>query len=156
MKKTIAYCMLLTLVAVQAATALDIGPFGSISDHKDGDAVLGAGLLFLPESLPMEFRGTFYERSDRGSLRACPVDVGMAFGLTRFESIDLVGVFGGSYYFVDANGYSTDNEFGWYAGGRLEFDANEDIALFGEVLYRGADLDDADFSGFTFNVGVLF
>jgi hypothetical protein len=156
MKKIIVGCMLLTLAVVQTATALDVGVFASRWDHKDGDAVWGGGVLFLPASLPMEFRGTFYERSDTGQLQASPLDVGFAFGLTRFESVNISAVVGGSYYLVDAKGYSPDNEFGWYAGGRIEFSVHQDYAVFGEALYRGADLDNADFSGVAFNLGILF
>lgn len=156
MKKIIAGCILLTLVIVQTATAWDIGSFVSLSDHNDGDAVWGAGVLFLPESLPMEFRGTFYERSNVGKLQASPLDVGLAFGLTRFENVKFSAVGGGSYYLVDAKGYSPDNEFGWYIGGRAEFSVHQNYSLFGEALYRDAELDDADFSGFTFNLGILF
>lgn len=156
MKKLIVGCMLLTLAVVQTATAMDIGVFASRWDQKDGSGVWGAGVLLLPASLPMEIRGTFYERSDTGKLQASPLDVGLALGLTRFEKIKLSGVVGGSYYFVDAKGYSTDNEFGWYAGGRIEVSTMNDFAVFGEALYRGAKFDDVDFSGVTFNLGVLF
>ena len=156
MKKLIVGCMLLTLAVVQTTTALDIGPFASYWSHKDGDAVMGGGVLLLPASLPLEIRGTFYERSDTGKLMASPLDVGLTFGLTRYEKVKLSLAFGGSYYWVDAKRSSPDNEFGWYAGGRFEVSTNEDIAVFGEVLYRGADLDDADFSGVTFNLGILF
>lgn len=156
MKKIIAGCMLLTLVAFHTATAGDIGVFASYSDHEDGDAVWGGGVLYLPASLPLEFRGTFYERSDTGQLQASPLDIGLAFGLTRYESVKFSLMGGGSYYLVDAKGSSPDDEFGWYFGGRAEFSLEENYALFGEVLYRGADLDDADFSGVTFNLGILF
>jgi hypothetical protein len=156
MKKLIVGCMLLTLAVVQTATALDIGPFASYWNHKDGDAVMGGGVLLLPATLPIEIRGTFYERSDRGQLQVSPLDVGLALNLTRYESVKLSLIGGGSYYWVDGKGYSPDNEFGWYAGGRVEVSTNQDIAVFGEALYRGAKLDYADFSGVTFNLGILF
>ena len=156
MKKLVIGCMLLTLAVVQTATALDVGLFASRWDHKDGDAVWGGGVLFLPATLPMEIRGTFYERSDYHTLQASPLDVGLALGLTRFDSVKFTGVGGGSYYWVDAKGSSPDNEFGWYAGGRIEVSTHEKYAVFGEALYRGAKLDDADFSGVTFNLGILF
>ncbi len=156
MKKIIAGCMLLTLVAVQAATALDIGVFGSYWDHKDGNGVWGAGVLLLPASLPIEFRGTFYERSNIESLQISPVDVGLALGLTRLEKVKLSGAVGGSYYFVDAKSSSPDNDFGWYAGGRIEVPVQQNYVVFGEVLYRGIKLDYIDFSGVTFNLGLLF
>ena len=155
MKKLIVGCMVITLV-VQTAAAFDIGVFASRWHHKDGDAVWGAGVLLLPESLPLELRGTFYERSDTGELQASPLDIGFAFGLTRFERVKASAVGGGSYYFVDAKGSSPDNEFGWYAGGRVEFDAHRNFGVFGEALYRGARLDDADFSGASLNLGILF
>ena len=156
MKKMIAGCILLMFAVVQTATAWDIGPFASLWNHEDGDAVWGGGVLLLPESLPMEIRGTFYERSDTGTLQASPLDVGLAFGLTRFDSVNFSAVGGASYYWIDADDSSDDNEFGWYVGGRVEFSFHQDYALLGEALYRGAELDDADFSGFTFNLGILF
>ena len=148
--------MLLMLTVVQTATALDIGLFASRWSHKDGDAVWGGGVLLLPASLPMEIRGTFYERSDTGRLQASPIDVGFSFGLTRLEKAKISVMGGGSYYWVDSSGYSPDNEFGWYAGARIEVYTHEDFAVFGEALYRGAKLDHADFSGAAFNLGILF
>ena len=156
MKKIIAGCMLLTLVVVQSAAALDVGVFASRWHHKDGDAVWGAGVLLLPASLPMEIRGTFYERSDTGKLLASPLDIGFAFGLTRLETVKISAAGGGSYYFVDAKSYTPDNEFGWYAGGRVEVAAHSRFGVFGEALYRGARLDDANFSGVSLNLGILF
>ncbi len=156
MKKLIVGCIVLTLAVVQTATAWDVGVFASRWSHKDGDAVWGGGVLLLPESLPMEIRGTYYERSDTGNLQASPLDVGLAFGLTRSDRFSLSAVGGASYYWVDAKGYSPDNEFGWYVGGRVEFSAHQRVEVFGEALYRGAKLDDADFSGATFNLGILF
>jgi hypothetical protein len=156
MKKIIAGCIMLALAVGQTVTAMDIGAFVSHWSHEDGDAVWGAGVLLLPASLPMEIRGTFYERSDTGKLQASPVDIGLALGLTRYESVSFSAVGGGSYYWIDAKGYSPDNEIGWYIGGRVEFGTNQDYAVFGEVLYRGASFDHADFSGATFNLGILF
>ena len=156
MKKVIVSCVLLTLAVVQTASALDVGVFASRWSHKDGDATWGGGLLLLPASLPIEMRGTFYERSDTGQIQVSPVDLGFAFSLTRFDSLRLSLVGGVSYFWVDAKGSSPDNEFGWYGGGRMEFDVQTGLAVFGEALYRGADLDDADFSGATFNIGILF
>ncbi len=156
MKKILASCVLLSLVVVQTATALDVGPFASRWHHKDGDAVWGGGVLLLPATLPIEFRGTFYERSDTGTLQASPFDFGLAFGLTRFESFKIFASGGGSYYLVDAKRSSPDNKFGWYAGGRVEVPTQQNFAVFGEALYRGVKLDDADFSGFSFQLGILF
>ncbi len=156
MKKPIVGCMLLALAVVHTATALDIGPFASYWNHKDGDAVWGAGVLLLPASLPLEMRGTFYERSDTGTVQASPLDVGLALGLTRFEKVKLSAVGGGSYYWVDAKGSSLDNEFGWYIGGRMEVAVQQSYVVFGEALYRGVKLDHVDFSGVTFNLGFMF
>ena len=147
---------LLTLAFVQIASAWNVGLFASHWSHKDGDAVWGAGVLLLPEIVPVEVRGTFYERSDTGTLQASPIDVGLALNLTRFERGRISAVGGASYYWMDAKGSSPDNEFGWYAGGRIEFAPHQQYGLFGEALYRGAKLDDADFSGVTFNLGILF
>ncbi len=156
MKKFIVGCMLLALAFVQTAPALDIGVFASHWSHQDGGSVWGAGVLLLPDSLPMEIRGSFYESSDTGTLQASPLDVGFAFGMTRFDNLKLSLVGGASYYWVDADDYSPDDEFGWYAGGRIEYTVQDNFDVFGEVLYRGVDIDFADFSGITFNLGMLF
>ena len=155
MKKLIVTCMLVTLAVVQTATAWDVGVFASHWSNKDRGDVWGGGVLLLPTALPMELRATFYERSDTG-LRASPLDAGLTYGLTWSDSITLAVAGGASYYWVDGKGYSPDNEFGWYAGGRIAYSDRQRVAIFGEALYRGAKLDDADLSGVTFNLGILF
>lgn len=156
MRKFMLGLVLLAFAAAQVASALDIGVFGSHWDRKDGDAVWGGGVLLVTESLPLEFRATLYESSTAAKIQANPIDLGLAFGLTRLEKVKITAIGGGSYYWVDARRSSPDNEFGWYVGGRLEVTAPSNFSGFGELMYRGAKLDVADFSGVTVNIGILF
>ncbi len=156
MKKIMIGFVLLTLVSAQVAGAWNVGVFGSRWDHKDGDAVWGGGVLVLPESLPLEFRATLYEHSSRGRLQANPLDFGLALGLTRMDKVSVTAIGGGTHYWVDAKHSSPDNKFGWYVGGRVEVTTPHNFSGFGELMYRGAKLDDADFSGPTLNLGILF
>ncbi len=156
MKKLMMGFVVLMVASVQVASAIDIGAFGSHWNHKDGDSVWGGGVLLLVESLPIEVRATYYDSATGAKIEAHPIDVGLAFGLTRLESVNITAIGGASYYLVDADNSSPDNEFGWYIGARLEFTASSNYKVFGELMYRGADLDIADFSGATVNVGLLF
>ncbi len=156
MRKLMLGCVMLVLASVQVAGAWNIGVFGSYWDQKDGDSVWGGGVLLLPESLPLEFRATLYERSTPAKVQANPLDIGLAFGLTRLDKVKASLIGGASYYWVDAKHASLDNEFGWYIGGRLEVTASRDYSVFGELIYRGVKLDNPDFSGTTLNIGVLF
>lgn len=158
MKTHLAVCSALLIMGASAVQAIDIGVLGSYWNQRDGDEALGVGVLLLPVTLPIEFRGTFYERSSAGNLRASPVDFGLALRLNRAQALRLSGVGGGSYYFLDADGSTSDNEFGWYAGGRVELSVQGGTSVFGEVLYRGADLDKprVDLSGVAINIGLLF
>ncbi len=156
MRKLMMGFVLLALASVQVASAIDIGAFGSYWDHKDGDAVWGGGVLILVETLPIEVRATYYESATGAKIEAHPIDVGLAVGLTRLDSVNITAIGGGTYYLVDARNSSPDNEFGWYIGARLEFTAPGAYKVFGEVMYRGADLDVADFSGAAINIGLLF
>ncbi len=158
MNKYLVVLLGLLIAGVPSARGLDVGVLGSYWNQRDGDEALGVGVLLLPVTLPIEFRGTFHERSAARNLRASPLDFGLALRLNRANALRLSGVGGGSYYFLDADGSTSDNEFGWYAGGRVELSVQGGTSVFGEVLYRGADLDKprVDLSGVAINIGLLF
>ncbi len=156
MRKMMLGCVLLVLASAQAASALDIGVFGSRWSHKEGEAVWGGGVLLLAESLPLELRATYYESATPAKIEAHPLDFGLAIGLTRLDTVNVTAIGGGTYYWINAKHSSPDNEFGWYAGGRVEVTAPRDYTVFGELIYRGANLDVADFRGLTINIGLLF
>jgi len=105
---------------------------------------------------PCSVSGTYYESATPAKITAHPLDFGLAIGLTRLDTVNITAIGGGTYFWVDAKGSSPDNEFGWYIGGRVEVSAPRDYTVFGELIYRGADLDVADFSGVTINIGLLF
>ncbi len=163
MKKLFVGCLALVLMGalVPVARAWDIGVFGSYWDQKDSGSAWGAGVLFLPEMLPLEFRGTWYERSSAAKVRAIPLDAGLGLRLTRGEKVSVTAVGGVSYYLLDIKGASPDNEFGWYAGGRVEVTPARDsraFSMFGEVLYRGVNMDEPrlKLNGLAMQIGVLF
>jgi len=156
MRKLVLGFVVLALASAQAASAWEIGVFGSGWDRKDGDAVWGGGVLLLTESLPLEFRATIYERSTAAKIQANPLDFGLALGLTRLDTVKVTAIGGGSYYWVDAKHGSSDNKFGWYAGGRLEVDTPHNVSAFGELMYRGVKPGGADFRGATVNIGIIF
>ncbi|HMP90574.1 MAG TPA: hypothetical protein PJ991_10255 [Kiritimatiellia bacterium] len=145
----------LLCASVQAG---QIGAFGSYWNQRDGDEAMGGGISYLFATLPLELRGTYYERSSARNVRASPIDFGLNLILTRGKGVNATALAGASYYFVDVPNGSVDNEFGWYLGGRMEMAVQGGTVLFGELLYRGADLDDANvnLSGIAINIGILF
>lgn len=146
------------VMSVSVVHAMDIGLFGSYWEPKDDDGLWGGGVLFLPSSIPLEVRGTYYESSSTHELEAIPVDVGLSFQFTQFEKVNVFAVGGGSYYILDHSDRDIDNEFGWYAGGRLELKGPKGNAIILEAFYRGIEIDDPDldFSGWAFNAGISF
>lgn len=159
MKKQLIILIIAMAMCTSALNAMSPGLFGSLWNQRDDDDALGAGVLLLPSTLPLEFRATYYERSSDHKLRAIPLDFGLNFVLTRIDTVVVTAVGGGTYYILDRKNASEDNEFGWYAGGRLELPLHRTgNALFGELLYRGADFDNPNlnFSGVTINLGFIF
>ncbi|MDZ4200243.1 MAG: hypothetical protein U1E27_13275 [Kiritimatiellia bacterium] len=159
MKKRIVGCLLVMWVGAiaPAAMALDFGVFGSLWHQKDGDDVPGVGILLLPETVPMEFRATWYERAN-GRVRANPIDIGLTLALTRKDALRVTAVGGGSLYLLDIRGASSDTQFGLYVGARFEFSTQNNITVFGEAMFRGVDLDDPNLnlSGPSIQIGILF
>jgi len=159
MKSMVIIALAAVSVCIPMTNAMDIGVFGSYWDPKDDDEVWGGGVLLLPGSLPIEIRGTYYEKSSTHELESIPVDVGLNFQFTRNDKLNVTAVGGASYYFLDISDRDLDNEFGWYAGARISLNGPRGNALFGEAIYRGADFDEdvkLDFSGWAFNVGFIF
>ena len=160
MKRILAMVMLLGALFVARAEAVDLGVFGAYWSQKDADEVFGAGATLAFDDLPIEVRGTWFDQSSGthyGDLTVIPVDAGLVIHLIN-EEVRLAVIGGGSYFIFDADGDVPDNEWGWYAGGRLEVPLSGGADLFGDVMYRGAELNDSDIdlSGISVDVGFLF
>ncbi|MCF7837750.1 MAG: porin family protein [Candidatus Marinimicrobia bacterium] len=153
----------LCMVALTGTATLGagIGLFGSHWDPDEADDALGAGVSVNFDTVPLELRATFYPDVSvpgAGDSLLIPIDLGLAVNLSRSESFDIYLGAGGSYGIIDADHGDPDNEFGWYALGRLEVPLQRRMNVFGTIMYRGLEFDDigADLSGLVFNVGLIF
>jgi hypothetical protein len=160
MKTVLVFVALMAGMAA-VAQAVDFGVFGSYWSPKDGDDAFGGGGSIHFATVPLELRASvFPDTSIRGGgdTLLVPIDFGLAVNLTRSEKMGLYVGAGGSYYFIDADRGDPDNQFGWYALGRLEVPIQGSMAVFGDVMYRGVEFEDidADLSGVAFSVGVIF
>jgi hypothetical protein len=158
MKKIWASVAAAMVMGATTAWAGNLGAFGSFWNQKDGDNVAGGGVVFKVARL-VEVHGAYYEDSTvpgLGDLQAVPIDGGLSFDFANLDKINLVAGGGATYYLLDSDDVEVDDDWGWYALGRLELKGKRTAALFGEVLYRWAELDNVDLGGMTFNVGVLF
>ena len=160
MKKLILFAVL--IVGMAAATqAADFGVFGSYWNPKDGDAAFGGGGSIHLATFPLEMRATVFPSTSiqgGGDTLLVPIDIGLAVNLTRSKKVDVYVGAGGSYYFIDADHGNPDNQFGWYALGRVEVPVKGSMNVFGDVMYRGIEFEDidADLSGVACSVGVIF
>ena len=154
--------LVVLIVGMAAATqAADLGVFGSYWNPREGDSAYGGGGSIYFDTSPLELRATVFPDTSiqgRGDALLLPIDLGLAVNLTRSQKADVYLGVGGSYYFIDADQGDPDNQFGWYALGRLEVPIQDSMSVFGDIMYRGVEFEDidADLSGVTFSVGVIF
>ncbi len=159
--------VLLISLSGSSAFAIDLYGFGSYWDQKDSDGVWGGGLgLSLPlftEHLRLDGRAYGFENNDigrDGDLTLTPFDLGLQVHILPSASVDPYLLGGVSYIYVDSDRFDIDSKVSGYVG--LGLDVNLGIPLiklFGEAIYRAAELDrkigeDIDASGFTGNVGL--
>ena len=160
MKKVILFVT--WVVGMAAATqAVDFGVFGSYWNPKDGDDAFGGGGSVHFATVPLELRASVFPDTSiqgGGDTLLVPIDFGLAVNLTRSQKVDLYVGAGGSHYFIDADHGDPDNQFGWYALGRVEVPVKGNLNVFGDVMYRGIEFEDidADLSGIAASVGVIF
>src|SRR5262245_19958352 len=173
MKKAI-----LALVVVLAAAAVtatpsyagSIGVYGSYWDGNDVGSSYGAGVRLgfdMFKWLGLEFHGTYYSDftqeidSNDFELTALPVDGGLRINLFGESKFNLYFGAGVTYYFMDTNLGSVDDEFTYYGEGGVEF-GSKNTKFFAELLWRDLDTtvddpsgdDDIDFSGISANAGI--
>ena len=168
--KAVIFIFLISIVFCGSqASAIDLYGFGSYWDKKyiDGDwgGGIGLSLPLFTEHLRLDGRAYYFGDSDvgsgNGSLGFIPFDLGLQVHILPSGSVDPYVLGGVSYLYVDnSNGLDTDSEFSGYVGGGLDVDLGSSLVkLFGEVLYRFAEVDGfrdnkIDVSGFTGNIGI--
>lgn len=151
---------LMVVLAVQTASAFDFGLHGSWWDPSDADEAFGPGLRMLADTVPVEFRASYYGDVDvKGgpSLDIIPIEAGLVLGLDRIEALDLALGGGVSYHILDADHGDVDNEFGWYGTFHVEIPLEGTLSIFAELMYRGVEVGDvnADLDGSVINVGII-
>lgn len=188
MKRTMLAIAALPLLALGSAHAG--GSFGvaaSYWDTKDADKSAGGGIEWasqLGRVLDYEFRASYFEQLDdepldvlfdgdspfETGIKALPVDLGLRFNFARdavtFHPYASVGA---SYYFLDSDFGSLDDEIGWYGGLGTAIGDGQGVDFFAQLLYRSlegtADISeigddafqdrlDVDLSGVGVNAGV--
>ena len=119
--------------------------------------------------LELEFHGTEYPRfkSEVGlqniDVKALPVDGGLRFNFLPTAPFNPYVGAGASYYFLDSNQGSIDNQTGWYGEAGLDI-GGKNARFFAEVMWRKMDTTislssfdtDAKFDGVVGNAGVTW
>ena len=140
--------------ATHAGSSFAVG--GSYWDTEDADESAGGGIQFAFQMTPLldfETRASYFrELSDEPldqlfdgdspfdtGLRAIPVEIGLRLNFARdAASFRPYASAGGSYYILDSEFGSLDDEYGWYAGFGTSIGGGN-VAFFAEVLYRKAE-----------------
>ena len=153
------------------ASAIDLYGYGSYWSKQDADGSWGAGVgLALPlftEHLRLDGRAHFFSDSDTGivyeDVTTIPFDLGLQVHFLPYGKVDPYLLGGISYLYVDSSSeVDLDSKFGGYIGAGIDVSLGTSLLkLFGEALYRFAELDgvleeDIDVGGFTGNVGLKF
>lgn len=156
------------LLPAQTLYALDLFANGSYWEKDDADGTwgigLGAALPLFSEHLRLDGRFYLFESTDAGEddLDLIPLDFGLQIHILPDKELDPYILGGISYIYADADRSDVDSEFGGYLGAGLDFQLTSNLKLFGELLYRSAEVtsefgkfdEDIDISGFTANTGL--
>lgn len=116
-------------------------------DEDNLDSTTGGGAkLTLGDTVGLEIRGSYF---DDDFVQWLPVDAGLILSLPLGDSPVSLYVDGGAtWYFLDSDLGDIDDELGWYAGGGVEVNLADNLALFAEAQYRSLEYtafgDDAD------------
>jgi hypothetical protein len=168
--------LLLLLVSAPAA-ALDISVFASYWETDDVGSSLGfGGRVGFGERMQFQAAVSWYDTLEEDLLGAIevvsfetdvdviPVDLGVAFFLRRGGGIYVGG--GASYYLLDSDQLSLDDEVGYYLLAGIQFSNFFIEAMLREVegTAEGVDLPDfdtssrvdLDLSGTSFRLGWRF
>ncbi|MDF3130768.1 hypothetical protein P0Y35_16275 [Kiritimatiellaeota bacterium B1221] len=137
-------CILASAFGISHVSAQGLGVYGSYWDPNEGGDVMGIGLHLRggEELLYYEIRATYFEdiSEDTGretnDFEVIPVDIGLGLQHDITERVNLYGGGGLSYYFLDSQIGSFDDEVGYYfqVGSNLEL--NESFGLFAEAVFR--------------------
>lgn len=153
------------------ASAIDLYGYGSYWSKQDADGSWGAGIgLAIPlftEHLRLDGRAHFFSDSDTGivykNVTMIPFDLGLQLHILPSAKVDPYLLGGVSYLYVDtSDNLDLDSKFSGYVGAGLDVPLGTSLVkLFGEALYRFAELDgilgdSIDVGGFTGNVGIKF
>ena len=153
------------------ASAIDLYGYGSYWGKQDTDGSWGAGVgLAIPlftEHLRLDGRAHFFSDSDAGivyeDVTLIPFDLGLQVHILPYGKLDPYVLGGVSYIYVDnSSDVDLDSKFSGYIGaGREGARGTSRVKLFGEAIYRFAELDgileeNIDVGGFTGNVGIKF
>ena len=152
--------------------------FGSYSEITENDRGIGAGgrLSLGGESLVFDLTATWLPQASTTIIREggapvsddigiTPLEIGGRYIFSAGNDFRLYLGVGVSYFLVDLTGGQTENEFGFYGLAGFVFGANAKVQLFGELLYRQAEVQvsygdegvaDVTIGGAGVNFGVTF
>ena len=159
----------LALFSVPAAAG-SFGLYGSYWDSDQVDSSWGGGVRIgfnFVKFLELEFHGTDYPSFSSTTtpaaldIKAIPADGGLRFNILPTKAVNPYFGAGVSYYFLDSDEGSIDNQTGWYGEAGLDF-GGKNARFFLEAMWRKMDTTislnsfdtDANFDGVVGNVGV--
>lgn len=184
MKKILSLVIVVSLFA-GSAMAAGVGAFGSYWDSEDAGESYGYGVRLASTSDPAGYlevrvsRFNKFEDKDTGEendLDIIPIDLGITLSLTPAESLQFYMGGGGSYYMMESEvntpagrrDVDIDDEWGWYGLLGIKLELSQNLAIFGEGVYRQVEgsfpkdeledpNSDVDFKldGFGANVGLM-
>jgi hypothetical protein len=168
--KTVSLVLLISVLFCGSnASAIDLYGYGSYWSKEDADGSWGGGvglaIPLLTEHVRLDGRATFFSDSDTGivyeNVTMIPFDLGLQVHILPSGKVDPYLLGGVSFLYVDnSNEFDLDSRFSGYIGAGLDVALGISVVkLFGEVLYRFAELDGIleekiDVGGFTGNVGI--
>lgn len=166
MQKMLTGVILLAILLPGASFAQaesSIGVFASFWDTDQGDEAWGGGAKVRAGIF--EARATYYADVSADTnpkisgldVSSIPIEVGLAYNFApEFVFNPYVGA-GVSYYFLDTDVGSIDDEFGWYAVVGGEFGMASGFSVLAELQYRWVEgsvsADAGDFEDTTITVG---
>lgn len=173
--------VLALLLFAASAQAGEFGLFGSYWDTKDLGDTAGAGVKYAigDHALRLELRGSYYPdltanageviqgQTGDFELKAVVPEAGVAYNFAPGASTQFYVGAGLSYYLLDPNEFTVDDEAGWYGlAGFTAGGGGSGPAFFAEAMYRSVDATvtddslvqdvDLDLTGLSLNLGVLF
>lgn len=142
-----------------------VGVYGSYWDPYEGGEIWGMGVHLRggEDLVYYEIRATYFEdiSDDVGPVtndfEVIPVDLGLGLQYEISQNLTVYGGGGVSYFFLDSEIGSFDDEFGYYFQVGADAAVNETFSVFAEAIFRRVegsvenglssidDLDDLEF-----------